>query len=679
MMMRKWLLVGIVSMFTMMVNAQVGTWKAYMAYHDVTEIEQAGNIIFVLASNNLYAYNTNDESIQTYDKMNFLNDCEISHIAWSQQAEHLIIVYQNNNIDLIDRNNNVTNLPDYYFKSMTIDKTVNSITIDGIYAYLNTAFGIVKVNVKDAEISDTYNLGFNIDYSYIENGSIFAASSTNGIYEGKLSDNLLDKSNWTRTGSYKKQDKKTDQELQQLVSKLNPGGPKYNYFHSLKIHNGKLYTTGGYTSGGLNAGRPGCIQVLDQNEEWTIFEDDLQTKTGTVYVNLNGIDIDPLDNRHTIAYGRTGVYEFYDGIFQKHWSYDNSPLQYAIAVSNHENLYKAYVETLGARFDNEGNFWCLNSLAPSQSILCYTKDGEWKSFHHTELMAIEQGKNRSFGSMERPIFDQKGNMWFVNNYWIQPAFCKYDTKTDNLTVYTKFINQDETKLEFYYLRCITEDKEGNLWLGTSIGPVYLSWEDVDEDPSTVRFQQVKVPRNDGTNLADYLLSNVDIQCIAIDGGNRKWFGTSDNGVYLISSDNIQQLKHFTTNNSNLLSNNIESITINDETGEVFIGTNKGLCSYVSDATTPVEEMQKDEVWAYPNPVQPGYNGPITITGLAYNSWIKITTFNGTLVNEGRSNGGSYTWYGRDQNNRPVASGVYMVQVATEEGSKGVVCKIAIVR
>ena len=89
-------------------------------------------------------------------------------------------------------------------------------------------------------------------------------------------------------------------------------------------------------------------------------------------------------------------------------------------------------------------------------------------------------------------------------------------------------------------------------------------------------------------------------------------------------------------------------------------------------------MDKDNVYAYPNPVRPDWNGPITITGLTYNADVKIVTSNGVLVNEGRSTGGSYTWDGNDQKGHRVASGVYMVQTATADGKKGTVCKIAIV-
>ena len=112
---------------------------------------------------------------------------------------------------------------------------------------------------------------------------------------------------------------------------------------------------------------------------------------------------------------------------------------------------------------------------------------------------------------------------------------------------------------------------------------------------------------------------------------------------------------------------------------MFFGTDMGLCSYMSDATTPNGEMTKDNVYAYPNPVKPGYTGLITVTGLSFDADVKIVTSNGVLVAEGRSTGGTFTWDGCDLDGRPVASGMYMVMTATSAGDKGTVCKIAIVR
>ena len=191
------------------------------------------------------------------------------------------------------------------------------------------------------------------------------------------------------------------------------------------------------------------------------------------------------------------------------------------------------------------------------------------------------------------------------------------------------------------------------------------------------FVQFKIPRNDGTNSADYLLNEVHITHIAIDGANRKWMGTLNDGAYLISADNLQQVQHFTSANSALSSNVLNCIAINPTTGEVFFATDNGLCSYQGDATEP-QTGDDRQAYAYPNPVEPGYKGLIRIVNLSPNAYIKIVSPNGTLVKEGRSNGGMFTWDATDLRGQRVVSGVYVVLEATVEGKSGVACKVAVV-
>ena len=142
---------------------------------------------------------------------------------------------------------------------------------------------------------------------------------------------------------------------------------------------------------------------------------------------------------------------------------------------------------------------------------------------------------------------------------------------------------------------------------------------------------------------------------------------------------MEQIEHFTADNSPLLSNNIFSLAINNETGELYIGTDIGLCSYTTDATAALSSIEKDNVYAYPNPVEPGYDGLITIVGLSLDADVKILSASGQLVAQGRSNGGTFTWNGRDHSGHRVASGIYMVAAATSDGKKGTVCKIAVIR
>ena len=306
-------------------------------------------------------------------------------------------------------------------------------------------------------------------------------------------------------------------------------------------------------------------------------------------------------------------------------------------------------------------------------------NGEFEKYNKKELMKLNDAgfTNKSNGELGNSVIDSKGKMWFVNNNWVTPALYQYDMENDNIIAYETFVNQDGASFSVNDgVRCVVEDLENNMWIGTSAGLLILERNEINNNGST--FTQVKVPRNDGTSYADYLLAGIDVLCIAIDGGNRKWIGTKSNGVYLISSDNISQIHHFTIDNSKLLSNSVMSIAINPTSGEVFFGTENGLCSYISDATETNTEMNSDNVWAYPNPVEPGYTGLITITGLSFNADIKILSSNGIVVNEGRSNGGTYVWDGCDKKGRRVASGVYMVTTATNKGEKGTVCKIAII-
>lgn len=657
--------------FAMETHAQ---WKAYLSYYEPKEIEQANDgMLYVLASGGLFSYSTQDQEVRTYDKTTLLSDCQISHIAWCKSAKKLVIAYDDYNIDLLSQNDDVVNMPAYMNTSMTVDKTINSVDIHGNDAYISTNFGIVRLNVTNASFSDTYQLGFRVDYSYIENNYIYAASSSKGLYRAELTSNLLNPSQWTRVGNFTARTKTMDADLLAIVNKVKPEGPKYNNFGFLKMHKGILYSCDGGFDLINDRLYPGAIQVLN-NTTWTIYQDDITKSTGINYQDVMSLDIDPRDENHVMAGAKSGVYEFRNGKFIKLWNDANSPIE------SFNKQSRDYEMMLSVMFDSDGNLWALNSQAPTQSIIEYTKDGQWVSHKHDELMKLKYlfPEPQSLGFMQGLMTDSRGLIWFVNNYWGLPSFYAYQSDKDIITSFvTPYVNEDGTEVSnIFYVRCIKEDKDNNMWIGTDKGPLMITPDQITA--SSPVYTQVKVPRNDGTNYADYLLSGVDTRCIYIDSSNRKWFGTTSNGLYIIDSDNITTLAHFTQENSKLLSNNILSLAFNESTGEMYIGTDRGLCSYTSHFADNSQGMTKDNVWAYPNPVRPGYSGPITITGIENNATVKIVTSNGTLVNEGTAENGQYKWYGLNRNGQRVASGVYMVEIATSEGEKGVVCKIAIV-
>lgn len=644
-----------------------------MSYHEPTWVEKGGDRLYVLASNDLYVYNVNDQSIHTFDKTNGLTDTGISMIGWNQSARRLVVVYESGYIDLIDDKDNVVSISDYYNHSMTADKTICSVYNYGNYCYISTGFGIVCLNVSNAEIANTYNLGFAVDYCHIEEGYIYAESKQTGQYRALLTANLLDKSNWKRMGAYVARTVTPDAELMATAKTLAPGGPKYNYFGFMRFTNGKLYTVGG-GYGLAELRRPATIQVLADGE-WQVYEDDIAERTGHQYLDLMTVDVDPTNPSRVIAGGRTGMYEFNNGSFVREYNYDNSEgnLQTAATI---KDPTKDYVIVSGLKFDTSGDLWIFNALSGSSSLSQLTKDGKWVSHHSSSFVGSDKASLNNGSGL---TFDTSGNLWIANNHYTTPALVVYQPSTGGINRYTRFVNEDNAEVNAGGgVRCVVEDKNHNIWAGLNGGPVFLQSSDLGTNPNDVVFQQYKVPRNDGSNLADYLLTNIDITCMAVDGGNRKWFGTGGNGVYLISADLNTQEQHFLSSNSGLVSDNIESLAIDPKTGEVFIGTDKGLCSYLSDATEPVQEMTKETTYAYPNPVRPDYRGTITVVGLSYNASVKIVTAAGTLVAEGTSQGGTFTWDGNDLDGKRVASGIYMVEAATEDGSKGVVCKIAVI-
>jgi hypothetical protein len=178
-------------------------------------------------------------------------------------------------------------------------------------------------------------------------------------------------------------------------------------------------------------------------------------------------------------------------------------------------------------------------------------------------------------------------------------------------------------------------------------------------------------------LADYLLDSERIDVIAVDGGNRKWLGTDGSGLYLVSADGLQTIHHFTRENSPLLSNKIISLALHPTTGELFIGTDKGIISYMGDAIEGKADFSN--VYVYPNPVKPDYTGVITVTGLIENTNVKITDISGNLIYEGVSQGGQLSWNGKNKSGDRVSTGVYLVFGTNNDGSQSVISKIMMIK
>ena len=747
-------------------NAGIGDWVLYPSYHNATYCQTAGDKVYVLASGALYSYNTSDEEVRVYDKINTLSDIDITHIGYCKDIKALVVVYSNANIDILFDDEEVYNITDFKNKPLP-DKRINGVDIQGTTAYLSTVFGIVELDLEEYEFTNTYTTGLNTYCTYLFNGTLFCGTET-GMYSCATDKNLLDKNNWVKKNNYftkaiceldgmlycnldefgiysynasnnilkdviynhgekyntmysngkeiiASAKKKTtiitsptdvtvyknsnsnfilkdgnhfwdckgyngivkciakDGEIIVNSTSLTPDSPVRNYCEYMKFaSDDKLLVAGGNLNYFDITFYDGTLMEYDYSgNRWNnLPEDTIKQATGIPYLNLCAIDEDPTEPGHYFAgsFGY-GLYEFRNGKFVKHYSTHNSPLESVIPTNTR------FVRIPSVKFDKEGNLWCINT-GTKNIVKVLKSDGTWCELYYKPIEKL--------ATMVEPVMDSRGWLWLKSLQGEAGIFCAkmngtpLDSSDDESKAWlNKFVNQDGISYDIYQVFALAEDREGQMWVGTNTGLFVI------DNPKTFFnngvFKQIKVPRNDGTGLADYLLSGTYIKSIQVDGANRKWIGTNDDGVYLISADGLETIHHFTTDNSPLPSNSIVSIAINDRSGEVFIGTDKGIASYMSDATRPEEKLDENNIYAYPNPVKADYSGNIAIVGLTHDCNVKIVDTAGYLINEGTSNGGQYTWNGRNARGEKVASGVYYVLTYDSNGNEGVATKIVVIR
>jgi ligand-binding sensor domain-containing protein len=326
---------------------------------------------------------------------------------------------------------------------------------------------------------------------------------------------------------------------------------------------------------------------------------------------------------------------------------DNSTLQIATG--------DARVRIGGLAFDEENNLWVANNSAP-RPLSVLQPGGEWKSFSLASC-----GEN----AIQDIAVDANGFKW-IRSIGASTGVLVFDEgEMDNDSDdRCRVFNTNNSELPTNDVNCVVADLDGDIWVGTNAGVVIF-------ECGGSAFEQVcrgtkRIVEQDG--FGAFLLETENVTTIAVDGANRKWVGTQ-NGVFLLSPSGEEQIDRFTVDNSPLFDNEIVDIAVDQQTGEVFIGTAEGLISYQSDAVAGGRTHRSD-IAVYPNPVRENYEGPIAINGLARDAIVKITDITGKLVFETQALGGQAIWNGRDYNGRKVQTGVYLVFSSTNSSFAG---------
>ncbi len=750
------------------VNCQVapGQWRDHLNYTNSKKVLAVNDRIYCAGDQSLFYYDTRNNSLNKISKVNGLNDVEIADLDYSDKHKTLIIAYKNGNIDFI-RNNKTDNIPQLKNKITISDKTINSLIINDDFVYFNCNFGILKVNIANKEIIDSWypsSNGLNnkvysscifnsIFYSSTEKGLFYASvdneflanykfwnidhslSATDNTYKQIVNFNskYLVVLNSTSGKVYTKQGANNWEELQiidnETVSSISvsgntlfattvrrsvqfndnlqqinnisiylpqytitsnnifysanisglfiyngteqktlaPNGPGFNSAYKIFPFNNKVWVTAGMIGQTWNMTWNNGGSAMFSNNNWhsySIYDND---ETNMVRDILT-VCIDPRDDQHFFAtsWSGIGVIEYKNNKFAHILDSKNSTLHSYLDDKNN-----SITQVFGSATDADGNFWFTNSSV-SKPISVLDKDNKWHSFGfeklNSNLLLFGQLYITSWGHkwtyiLEGPnikllAFNDKGTF--------------DDTSDDDYKIFS--IVEIEGNSVSSDVLCMAEDKNGSIWVGTKEGPVvYYNPQDVFS--TEIYASRIKVPVSKKSTDATILLEKARINGIAVDGANRKWIATGGAGVYYLSDDGTQELLHFNEENSPLLSNNVNDVGVDAVSGEVFFATDKGVISFRGYATDNFENFGK--VYVYPNPVKPGYDGDIVITGLANNINVKITDISGNLVFETESLGGQAIWNGRNFRGAKANTGIYLVFCTNKDGSKTKITKFMV--
>lgn len=514
------------------------------------------------------------------------------------------------------------------------------------YSYVHASKGILSV------CNNFSARGFNANWENLYNINTSSAGDDNFSPKAAVVDDNPN-SYWVGDGS---------RGLYLIFQKLfiqnyNPNSPLSEKVYSMHARGDKIYVAPGEIDAvWAPQSNSGGFSRLE-NYIWQNFGNNLFNN----YRDIVAIASDPNDPSHYFlsSYG-FGIVEMKDDEFVRLINKD------AVGEENLPGIGgNASHRVGGFSFDPDGNMWFTNSLTDKPLSVLYT-DGSVESF--------SLGSNLSSSNAVKDIlYTSQDQIWMQTR---SSGIVVAQFSNGVLSSKKMQASENSGNLPTEKVLCFAEDKDGEIWIGTDEGvAVLFSPQNLFEPNRNFDAQQIIIDE-DGDGLGEPFLGSEVVNDIEVDGANKKWFATSNSGVFYTSADGRTEIQRFNKENSPLISNNVLDIEIDDETGMVYFGTDLGLVSFQGVATEGGD--QNFDVYAYPNPVQPGYEGPILIRGLVSNAQVKITDVEGNLVFETIAEGGQAIWSGKDFSGNRAKTGVYLAYITNDLGSATEVTKILIV-
>lgn len=607
----------------------------------------------------------------------------------------------------------------YYIGPNGINLQVNNVTTDGTYLYAATVSGVLRAELNDPGIADFSHWTTFQSSDGLAIGNFADVVTFNGAVYASKGDTIFQQSgsNWfpflVRNGFSNYDMEAGSDKL--LLSQIGPSGTRVMTIDSQGLKDsincgqpykaiqveGDIWIADLYQ--GLLKFSNGYSQPVWPNGPWTshVFDLAVNSKSHNLYVAPGGYNAS-----YGFIFNRDGFFARKENIWYQ-YDVDNTPIlkdsfDIVCVAINPVNDLVYYGSLWYGVVEYDDSLGITNQFTPENSTLSGT-NGDINRVKATGI-AFERDNNMwvsNFGALVPICVRKADGTWLefeppftISQQWItQIAFDDYNQvwfvlPRQGIMVFNYGADLDDQSDDKYKkletgpglgnlpslnVNCMATDKDGNIWVGTEMGvTVYYCPGDIfSEFPCDA--QQIVITAEDGYN--GYLLGTENVKKIKVDGANRKWIAT-DNGLWLFSPDGTEQILHFTTENSPLFSDFINAIDIDASTGEVYIGTEKGILIYRGDATGG--SVKNCYPLVFPNPVREDYSGPIAISGVVNDADVKITDSEGNLIYRTKALGGQVIWDGNNYNGVRAKTGVYLVFASNEDGTVTCVTKLLMV-
>lgn len=560
---------------------------------------------------------------QTFDAGNWSAIITFNNELIAQDANTTL--YRNNGVSFTPILNTIQNA----LKLKTNNEQIILTTQNNIFV-LDQNYSVI------AQVTGIPNFDVVFSAAIVINNNLYIGTNKNGVFSTTLSN-------------------------PSLFENISPNGPEKNYIFRIRKAPNKLWAVYGRYQ--LN------YDPVFENNGISSYKSDTGWET-IPYASLldakcfTGIAISPRNNNEVyFSSYNNGVLKLNPNgdftLFNNTNTGSNGLEQ--IPANTTTNIFNMPIRTNSPEFDKEGNLW-LTSAWVTKGLKVLRANGQWQSYDFDGI--LEQATVSRFGPIK---IDKNGTKWLPTR---NDGILAFNDKLNNKAI----IIDDLSGLPSTIVQCIEIDNRNQLWIGTAQGLRILS--SIDRFVSENELSTTSIIIQEG-DLAQELFFQQTILDIKVDGANRKWVSIADGGVFLVSSNGQQTIYRFTKNNSPLPSDNVVDIEIDEVSGEVYFATDKGMVSFLGTATRANDDLAN--VYVYPNPVRPEFSGTVKIAGLSDRANVKITDIEGNLVFETTSAGGTIEWDTSAFGNYKVASGVYMVFVASQDGLDSTVKKVMIVR